>query len=227
MTELYMNKPANYRIAPRITGYAGDPMDIPTFLAIAKEDIPKWAAQYVDYLDTSPTQEVCKCEWIVNEDDLNIRPMHCRNCKHPREKHLVANGGACSVPFKNDPSDFYPDLKAGDECPCAGYVGRRVRVGEQDPQCPVHTSIGRVMGFFEFVFNQQPEPIKPSQGPDISAEEARKLIERFEDKYIKDRRLSTKPMPELTTEQKVIAPDGGQGSIPEYPHIVVHKEESP
>lgn len=116
----------------------------PTILAIVKRDIPRWAEKYVHYIDTATTQEICKCEWLVNPDDLEIRPLCCRECTHPRDKHVDQgdNRVSCTADI------------ADDECGCVVYTPRRVRMGERNPVCPVHSPVGRIMGFFEFVFKQ-------------------------------------------------------------------------
>lgn len=137
-----MNKPANFHVAQLLVDLNGV---IPDYLSVPKVDIPEWAKRYVDYLDTSVTQEVCKCEWVAHPEDLAIRPLCCRECKHPREKHGVS--GFCSDVIKWDDAIDGPHA-----CECASYVPRRVRMGDMNEHCPVHSPIGRIMGFFEFVF---------------------------------------------------------------------------
>lgn len=153
------------------------------YLSIVKRDIPKWAEQYVHHLDTATTQEVCKCEWLVNPDDLEIRPLCCRTCGHPKERHV--NGGACTEPHTIDREC---------ESNCQLYNPRRVRMGDTHPHCPVHTPVGRIMGFFEFVFNKKPELAKTFSKedqqprglinqPEITEEDAKKFIAAFQEKY--------------------------------------------
>lgn len=137
------------------------------YLSIVKRDIPQWAERYVRHIETSVTQEVCKCEWTAHPDDVKIRPLHCRDCEHPRERHQEVDGKIKCVPHTLER-----------ECACINYMPRRVKMGDVHPHCPVHTPVGRIMGFFEYVFSQKDD------------------------------------MPELTPEQKAMAPNGGQGSIP-------------
>lgn len=129
-----------------------EPEDTDVFLAIMKADIPHLAEKYIDYIETSVTQEVCKCDWVAHPDDVGIRAMHCRECTHPREKHTDIGDGVvkCASAIKIDDA-----IDGTRECECSQYVPRRVRKADENPFCPVHTSVGRVMGFFEYVFKKQ------------------------------------------------------------------------
>lgn len=123
-----------------------------TVLAIIKRDIPEWAERYVDWLDTATTDEVCKCEWIIHPDDLNLPALHCRDCRHMREQHYVDGTGIKCV--------GQIDASVDGQCKCTMYLPRRVRQGDLKTECPVHSPVGRVLGFFEFVFKQvEPENI--------------------------------------------------------------------
>ena len=101
--------------------------------------IAVWAKQYIDHLDTAITQEVCKCEWLCHPDDLDIRPLCCRDCKHPRDKHRSIGDNV---------------IACVDECTCDMYMPRRVRMGDLNMECPAHSPVGRITGFFEYVFTQ-------------------------------------------------------------------------
>ena len=80
--------------------------------------------------------------------------MCCRECKHPRDKHVDQgnNRVACEseVTIRGNALDAFTD-----ECGCAVYTPRRVRLGDHNVECPVHNAVGRIMGFFEYVFTQE------------------------------------------------------------------------
>lgn len=147
-----MHKPANFQVSIPLD----HDVSVPEYLAVVKRDIPRWAQEYVDHVDTATTEEICKCTWDCHPDDLKIRPLHCRDCEHPRDKH---DDSGCN---DNDGN-----------CICVHYSPRRVKLGDHNPACPVHSPVGRIMGFFEYIFTQQDNAQK------IEVEDKEAVISEF------------------------------------------------
>ena len=75
---------------------------------------------------------------------------------------------------------------------CEFYKPRRVKLGDHNPECPVHSPVGRVMGFFEYVFTQteqqkgeekKAEEVVKFLGGNVTKEQAQSFITAFNDKY--------------------------------------------
>lgn len=127
---------------------------------LAKDQMPNLVSDYVNTIETAPTREWCRCEWIIHPDDVDIDIYNCVNCHHPRALHteIEGLGFRCRKVVVTAPN--FEDEK---ECDCLGWVDppkRRMRRGEQDPICAVHTKQGFVLGFFEYLFPMKEEDKK-------------------------------------------------------------------
>jgi hypothetical protein len=105
------------------------------FFAVPKDQLPDLAKRYIQWIEMSPTKETCKCEWAVHPDDAGVDVTLCRFCGLTEDEHSQAATGS--------------DVVVCDEFRAAT---RRLRMKEEHPLCPVHTKVGRLTGFFEWVF---------------------------------------------------------------------------
>jgi hypothetical protein len=149
---------------------------------LAKDQIPDLVSEYVMRIETERTNDWCKCEWLVHPDDEDLDIHNCGNCHHPSLLHhklLIPGTDQTEHCVKQISYDFDED----DECDCTKWIDppkRRLRRGDQHPQCPVHTKEGFILGFFEWVF-AEPSPIQLN--PIISKEDAKQLVDQFKEKY--------------------------------------------
>lgn len=97
------------------------------FLSIPKMRIPEMADQYIAWIETEVTDKWCKCIWALHPDDTDVNEGECRICNRPENAIHVEHS----------------------------YRGRRKRRVEEHPQCPVHTRVGLVLGFFEWLFSPE------------------------------------------------------------------------
>jgi hypothetical protein len=112
-----------------------------------RSTIPSLVADYVAKMETERTSSWCKCEWIIHPEDVTIDPNNCNRegCHHPRMVHDAVVVDA----FDGN------DTVTCSKCDCVNYVQprkRRMRRGDQHPNCPIHTKEGFILGFFEWVF---------------------------------------------------------------------------
>ena len=98
------------------------------YISIPALDIPKLADEYIAAMETQETNDWCRCEWIIHPDDVRITANHCRECNHTKGDSV------------------HDDEHA--------FRGKRMRRGDQAPDCPVHTREGLVIYFFEWVFTR-------------------------------------------------------------------------
>lgn len=122
-----------------VTGYKElPPKDgvIPcNYLALPHRDIPALVVEYVAAMETQETNDWCRCEWIIHPDDVKVADNACRECGHERT-HDIHNA---------DREPHYDHA----------FRGKRMRRGDQAPDCPVHTKEGFLMYFFEWVFTRE------------------------------------------------------------------------
>lgn len=243
--ELNMQKPANFHIAYSLMD-AKDlaKLPVPQYLAIAKHDILQWAINYMDHLENTVTTEVCKCEWIVNPADVNIRPLCCRNCEHPRDAHKADDATGMVLcqgePVKGTFVKFDEDDEI--DCGCNNYSPRQIRRGTPSPECPVHDPVGRMLGFFEYVFTETAKK-EDATGESYALVENKTCrtptcpnsADPNFDGYCSPEHATDEG--EMTGEPKGIFPavemttEQAQEFVTEfskkYPKITVHKEQSP
>jgi hypothetical protein len=112
-----------------------DPSKI-NYLFMDVKDIPARVQEYIHQLETELTNKWCKCEWIIHPDDVNLAVNECRKCHHHEVDHMIDKGNG--------------NYEACHDCSCTQFAGRRVRKGETNMQCPVHTREGFLLGFFDF-----------------------------------------------------------------------------
>lgn len=113
-------------LAPRLT------TAVPcAYISIPAHDIPKLADEYISAMETQETNDWCRCEWIIHPDDVAVPANHCRVCRHSK-------------------GHFQHSEEAKDH----EFRARRMRRGDQAPDCPVHTREGLVIYFFEWVFTR-------------------------------------------------------------------------
>lgn len=105
------------------------------YITLRKAMIPAFAEAYIRWVETTPTPEICKCEWAVHPDDVTVQADKCRLCARVRDDAVHQVG--------DDPMEFMEDTH--------NFRGRRLRLKEEDPLCPVHNKVGRVAGFFEWL----------------------------------------------------------------------------
>lgn len=128
------------------------------YLGVPKARVPELAADYVALIETERTDRLCKCEWRIHPEDVELDTENCRSCHHP---HLLHNELG---PFEAENHEW--ECTAGpdrDQCACTRWVDpprrRKARV-DTHPQCPVHTKEGFVMGFFDWLFGNWDEEKK-------------------------------------------------------------------
>jgi hypothetical protein len=128
---------------------------------LKKADIPEMVKEYVSQMETQRTNDWCKCEWIIHPDDVELDIHNCANCHHPRIRHIQQIGTE-SISHCNVIIEVADGLGEGvsdyDQCPCVTWIDppkRRMRKGDQNPECPVHTKEGFLLGFFEWVFKDK------------------------------------------------------------------------
>lgn len=94
------------------------------------EEMKDKVKAYVKFIETQPTTETCGCVWTTHPDDTEVKPGDCRVCGVPMTEHLET-------------------LEPGNEN--HKFAGRRTRLIDENPECPVHTKEGFLLGFFEWV----------------------------------------------------------------------------
>lgn len=106
-----------------------------SFFKVSIAKLPALADEYVRWLETSPTPDTCKCEWGVHPDDALIEKDACRICACPKD-------------------DSFHDLAKESLAPeyQHEYRPRRLRLKEESSLCPVHNKVGRITGFFEWLY---------------------------------------------------------------------------
>jgi hypothetical protein len=78
------------------------------WLNLPKREIPKFAQQYADMIETAATKEMCRCGWIMKEMNGETKPWR-------QDEH---------------------------------------------PWCPVHTKVGFILGFYEWMFKEDKRLIR-------------------------------------------------------------------
>lgn len=118
--------------------------DLPVYVTVDTRTLSEKVSEYVAAMEQQRTNDWCKCEWIVHPADEKLDIHNCGNCHHPQLLHITD--------------------EANDEYRCTSSVGckcnhwadppkRRMRRGDQDPECPVHTKEGFLLGFFDWAHN--------------------------------------------------------------------------
>lgn len=103
------------------------------YLVLTKEEIPVLVAEYVSAIETQETNRWCRCEWIIHPEDIEVQDNHCRACGEKRTANV------------------HSLLEIGSH----QFLGKRMRRGDQNPECPVHTKEGFLLYFFEWVFTRE------------------------------------------------------------------------
>lgn len=111
--------------------------DMTEFLSLPKLRIPEMAAEFVSWIEIAETDKWCKCEWAIHPDDEAIEEGKCRKCTESKEhdNHV----------WENIPDITYQH----------NFIGRRKRLVDQNEQCPIHTKVGLILGFFEWLFTPE------------------------------------------------------------------------
>lgn len=104
------------------------------FLSIPKARIPEMAEKYIQLMEVEQSNKWCKCEWQIHPDDVKVKDGHCRKCEN----------------LKDHP--IHIDELGNPECK---FTGKRKRRSDENPQCPVHTRAGLILGFFEWLFSDE------------------------------------------------------------------------
>jgi hypothetical protein len=129
--------------------------EIPKRVMVNIETLSEKVSEYVAEMETQRTNDWCKCEWLIHPDDSEIDIYNCARCHHPRALHTEIVGmEGCSKTISIANGLGVEDY---DECLCVAWVDppkRRMRRGEPNPECPVHTKEGFLIGLFEWMFKQ-------------------------------------------------------------------------
>ncbi len=104
------------------------------YMSIPLSDVPELATIYVQAMETEESEKWCRCEWLIHPDDTETKRGNCRECNQPK-KAIVHSGLPEDIEFSN----AHP------------FKGVRMRRGEQDMTCPVHTREGFLIYFFEWI----------------------------------------------------------------------------
>lgn len=122
---------------------------------IPKGIIPGLVSEYIKHIEMDPTEETCQCIWEVHPDFVDVDVTKCAHCGHLEGEHFESGCYA-------DDSTVIPDREwiRGTErearpCNCKGFVKpkRLKRLKDTVDTCPVHTKEGLVLGFFEWIAN--------------------------------------------------------------------------
>jgi len=108
------------------------------FISIAQTDILSLVTNYISRMETEESADWCRCEWIIHPDDVNIDRGACRECGASKKSIVHFEAHALYHKFK----------------------GVRMRRGEQDATCPVHTREGLILYFFEWIFTDAAQETK-------------------------------------------------------------------
>ena len=108
------------------------------FIAVSEQDVLPLVEKYISALETEVSEKWCRCQWIIHPDDVGIKPGACHICG--------ASYG--SRVHHGLPEDFESGEKHH-------FKGRRMRKGDTDATCPVHTREGMIVYFFEWMFSKE------------------------------------------------------------------------
>lgn len=126
--------------------------EIPKIITISTEMVTEWAAQYVSEMETQRTNDWCKCEWLVHPEDVELDVHNCGNCHHPRSLHMSGTDSYCTkILNAHEDESPIPQKSFTEDCLCDAWVDpprRRLRRGDTNLQCPIHTKEGFLLGFF-------------------------------------------------------------------------------
>lgn len=123
------------------------------FLCVPQQDIPHLAGEYLEVLKTARTIDWCACKWDVHPDDVDFRPgiddLLCKMCKSVEPEHPVAYETSYIRP-----GTMQETVKT---LTCNTFQARQRRLhrSEDSPVCPMHTELGRILGFFQYLFPQE------------------------------------------------------------------------
>lgn len=120
------------------------PLDFPrvtegkdyNYLSIPLVDMPELASKYVVAMETSKSEDWCRCEWLIHPDDTAIGRGRCRHCGEKRDTGIHEPTGVVN--------GWWPEVYHA-------YQGIRMRKGDQAWDCPVHTREGFLLYFFEWI----------------------------------------------------------------------------
>lgn len=115
------------------------------FYSIPVDGLSDMVNEYIAKMEIERTNDWCKCEWITHPDDVELDIHNCRTCQHPHLLHNLAT----AEPYMSE------GIRPCSKCPCDNWVDppkRRMRRGETNMECPVHTKEGFLLGFFKWVF---------------------------------------------------------------------------
>jgi hypothetical protein len=108
------------------------------FISLPSADIKTLAEKYVAAMMTEASEDWCRCEWVIHPDDVGKKLGTCRECGTKRNSGL--HHTIDTLPEDKELSDKHR------------FAGIRKRRGEEADDCPVHTRVGIVVYFFEWVF---------------------------------------------------------------------------
>lgn len=123
-------------------------------IQIGPADLAEKVRDYVAELETHKSNDVCMCQWIIHPDDTEIDPYNCATCGHPNLMHMSGDDSYCTKTVYG-PDDLETGLPSSDaKCECPEWKPprkRRMRRGETNLECPVHTREGFILGFFKWL----------------------------------------------------------------------------
>lgn len=132
------------------------------FFSVPRKEIPRLVAEYLEQMRVGRTIDWCACLWTIHPDDVDL-PTDVDQCKtcgaqegwHP---HLY------EVSYRR-PGHTEDTVKS---TTCANYQQRQRRLHrkDEDPQCPVHTEAGRILGFFQYLFPEEKDEMDEEDDKD-------------------------------------------------------------
>lgn len=118
-----------------------DPMEHVTYIAIPECDLPALVKRYAKAMETEESKDWCTCQWIIHPDDVNVKANECRVCGYRKDARTHA------IVYANTGIRMAVQAEG-----VHSFKGRRMRLGDQSPDCPAHTKEGLVLYFFRWVF---------------------------------------------------------------------------
>jgi len=100
-------------------------------IILNKPSVVHLVDEWISLIETETTDRMCKCEWTIHPEDVDVPENGCRVCNAPQ--------GSQMHDVMMSPEEFHP------------FQGRRkMRSGSEHPECPVHSKSGLILGFLEW-----------------------------------------------------------------------------
>lgn len=126
------------------------------FISLPLAGLATKVQQYVSERQKGETAKWCKCVWVSHPDDEQVGEGECRLCLETADRpvHMLSLEDKST----EDEAEEAPEKHR--------FRGRRLRLMQDHPLCPVHTAEGMILGFIAWSFPdderlQIPNMIKP------------------------------------------------------------------